>query len=106
MLLRSFCNRLTQQDLVTCCAIGRAPPTVGHSRISLKKFDSKTNVSSKSGLLSRRRQKVAKLVVVRSASTDLVCTRHICCTSRTARRTSYVHVTIILLYMTAVSGIA
>lgn len=71
MLLRSFCNRLTQQDLVTCCAIGRAPPTVGHSRISLKKFDSKTNVSSKSGLLSRRRQKVAKLVVVRSASTDL-----------------------------------
>ncbi len=73
MLLRSFYNRLTQQDLVTCCAAGRAPLTVGHSRISRRNFDSKNNVSSKPGLLSRRRQKkVAKLVFARSASTDLV----------------------------------
>ncbi len=73
MLLRSSCNRLAQQDLVTCCAAGRAPVTVGHSRISCRNCDSKNNVSSKQGLLSRRRQKqVAKLVFVRSASTDLV----------------------------------
>lgn len=70
---RSFCNRLTQQALVTCCPAGRAPPTVGHSRISSRNFDSINSVRSELGLLSRRRQKkVAKLVFVRSASTDLV----------------------------------
>ncbi|DBA71652.1 TPA: hypothetical protein ACH3X2_001108 [Trebouxia sp. C0005] len=69
---RSFCNRLTQQALVTCCPAGRAPPTVGHSRISSRNFDSINSVRSELGLLSRRRQKkVAKLVFVRSASTDL-----------------------------------
>ncbi|DBB02325.1 hypothetical protein WJX82_005664 [Trebouxia sp. C0006] len=72
MLHRSFCNRLTQQDLVSCCAAGRAPLTVGHSRISSRNSDSKNFLSSKPGLLSRRRQKkVANLVFVRSASTDL-----------------------------------
>ena len=86
MLLKSFCNRLTRQALVTCCAADRAAAIVGHSRISSRNSNSKTNVSSKPGLLSRRRhKKVAKLTVVRSASTDLVCS-----TSRGAQK-HFVH---------------
>ena len=93
MLQRSFCNRLTQQDLVSCCAAGHAPLTVGHSRISSRNSDSKNGLSSKPGLLSRRRQKkVAKLVFVRSASTDLVFVLDIYALSQGLRNKHFVRI--------------